>query len=89
MVCSDMTYKEIVRFSQEHPYVKFYHPMFSDDEFLYATPDGKIWTEEGYLFEDWDLLSHNNGMRLRSDWNDWFTHGYKIERKKDGLTYEF
>lgn len=52
MICSDMTYKEIVRFSQEHPYVKFYHPMFSDDEFLYATPDGKIWTEEGYLFED-------------------------------------
>lgn len=57
-----------------HPLVRYTHRNFSPDEYIYAKPDGNIYTEEGYLFEDWhsEGPGQHNGMRMREggSWED-------------------
>lgn len=57
-----------------HPLVRYTHRNFSPDEYIYAKSDGNIYTEEGYLFEDWysEGPGQHNGMRMREGgtWED-------------------
>lgn len=75
-----MTRSEAMAAIQADPNVKVTHDYFSPEEYLYMK-DGKIYTEEGYLFEDFDPLSANNGMRLR-DGENWAT-GWSIWKEPE------
>ena len=68
-----------------NPYVRYTHPNFSSDEYIYTKEDGRIFTEEGYLFEDWtsEGPGKHNGMRMRAggSWEDGWTR-YSDEEKE-------
>ena len=53
--------------------VKVTHWLFDDREFIYCR-DGKVYDENGYLFEDWISTGPNahNGVRMRigGNWDD-------------------
>lgn len=70
-----ITRSEAVALMQSDSNIKVTHDYFSPEEYLYMK-NGKIYTEEDYLFEDFEPLSHNNGMRLR-DGENWAT-GWSI-----------
>ena len=70
-----MTRSEAIAHMQLNPNIKVTHDHFSPEEYLYMK-DGKIYTEEGYLFEDFEPRSNNNGMRIR-DGENWAT-GWSI-----------
>ena len=47
---------------------------FSEEEYLYLGNDGKVYDENGYLFEDWYTDAHD-GIRMRNGgaWEDgWY-----------------
>lgn len=67
-----MIREEMVQLIKAYPYVKFTHYLFSEDEFIFSRDDGFIYDEKGYLFENWELFSANNGIRRRvgGQWED-------------------
>ena len=65
-----------------YPGVKVSHILFDSDEYIYSKEDAKIYTEEGYLFEDWHSYGpgQHNGFRGRVEglWDhDWFLYEEK------------
>lgn len=74
-----MTKSEIITYMKAHPGVKVTHWLFDKDEYLYGDSSGKIYTEEGYLFEDGSLA--HNGMQLRTG-NMW-EEGWSILENKE------
>ena len=72
-----MLWSEVVFDMQHYPYTRYTHPNFSSDEFIYMKRDGKVYTEEGCLFEDWisDGPGCHNGMRMRcsGNWREGWT----------------
>lgn len=58
-----MTKNEAIDFMKDNEGVKVCHYHFSPEEYLYMK-NGVIYTEEGYIFEDFYSRSHN-GMRIR------------------------
>lgn len=66
-----MTRSEMINFLKENPYVKVTHSLFGSDEYIYSKEDGKVYEENGYLFEDWHSLYHD-GLRMRTggEWED-------------------
>lgn len=64
----------MIEFMKENPNVKFTHPLFSDDEYIYQKENGNVYDENGYLFEDWysEGVGQHNGIRMRigREWND-------------------
>ncbi len=69
-----MSRSDVIVFMQENPNVKIKHILFSDGEYIYQKEDGKIYDENGYLFEDWysDGVGQHNGLRLRNS-GEWST----------------
>lgn len=57
----------MIKIMKDNPGVKFCHGLFSKNEYLYCKEDGKVYTEEGYLFEDWfsEGTYKHNGLRMR------------------------
>lgn len=57
----------MIVFIKENPSVKITHENFNSDEYIYSKPSGEVYTEEGYLFEDWhsNEFRGNNGIRMR------------------------
>lgn len=83
-----MTRNEMVEFIKNNPHVKITHTYFSSEEYIYSDSSGKVYTEEGYLFEDWhsnEYLGHN-GIRMRKGegWeNGWSLYkGMNMEELK-------
>ena len=72
----DKTKDEIIDYMRKNFYAKVSHWLFDSDEYLYMKPDGNIYTEEGYLFEDFHTNYRNDGMRCRTG-RYWET-GWKI-----------
>lgn len=66
-----MTREVMIVFIEENPNVKIVHTLFDSNEYLYQKEDGKIYDENGYLFEDW-YSDDKNGIRLRTGgiWED-------------------
>lgn len=62
----DMTKDQIIEYMRNHHYVKVDHWLFDPEEYLYMKPDGKVYTEEGYLFEDFHTPYNHNGLRIRT-----------------------
>ncbi|MBQ8806496.1 MAG: hypothetical protein IJZ68_08585 [Bacteroidaceae bacterium] len=50
------------------PHVKISHRFFTKDEYIYLGDDGKVYDENGYLFDDWDSPA-NCGLRMRTGGN--------------------
>ena len=74
-----MTRTEMIEFINDNPYVHITHDLFGTDEYIYADIYGRVWDENGYLFENWDSVtdvwSGNNGIRMRTGgkWEDgWY-----------------
>lgn len=67
-----MTRTEMIEFIKENPNVKITHSLFAPDEYIYSLPNGVVYTEEGYLFEDWIVGSYHSGIRARQGdlWED-------------------
>lgn len=73
----------MIVFMEENPNVKITHWLFSDDEYIYQKEDGKVYEENGYLFEDWysEGAGQHNGIRMRNGGN-WET-GWKVKEDSD------
>lgn len=67
----------MIVFIQENPNIKITHSLFSEGEYIYQKEDGKVYDEEGNLFEDWysDGVGRHNGVRMRigGNWDDGWT----------------
>lgn len=63
-----MTRNQMINYILDNQYVPITHILFSEDEFIYAARDGKVYDENGYLFEDWysDGIARHDGIRERS-----------------------
>ena len=70
-----MNIDQMIQFMKENLYVKITHPLFSDNEYIFQKEDGKIYDENGNIFEDWQS-DISNGLRLRcsKNWKD----GWKV-----------
>lgn len=71
---------------ENHPMDKISHPNFSDEEYIYQTTNGNVYTEEGYLFEDWysEGIGQHNGLRMREkgSWNDgWYVKEHIMQHE--------
>lgn len=66
-----MTRDEMIEFIKNNPNVKITHTHFSPDEYIYSRSSGRVYTEEGYLFEDWysNEFRGHNGIRMRKGGN--------------------
>lgn len=76
-MCDTMTKLEALDYMRKNPYAKVAHRLFDKNEYLYMKPDGKIYTEEDYLFEDFYSLYRADGMRIRTskEWRDgWYEY---------------
>ena len=66
-----MNRETMIEFIKENTYIKITHPLFSNNEYIFQKEDGKIYDENGNIFEDWgsDIC---NGIRLRCGglWED-------------------
>lgn len=71
-----MTRLEMMAVLTSRPNTKITHRLFDDNEYIYLGPDGKVYDENGYLFDDWDTARHN-GVRMRKG-NAWET-GWMIK----------
>ena len=60
-----MSRDEMIKYMAENPNMKITHRLFDFDEFIYQSEDGRIYDENGYLFEDWESEWHN-GIRTRT-----------------------
>jgi hypothetical protein len=77
----EMTYNQMIAFINTNPYKKVTHWLFGEDEYIYANRGGVVFTEEGYVFENWKATDHcHNGLRMRTDIN-WQT-GWKLWEQK-------
>ena len=47
-----MNYNEMIEFILSHPFVAISHTLFDDCEYIYLGKDGRVYDENGYLFED-------------------------------------
>ena len=65
----DMTKLEAIKYMRDNNYAKITHCLFASDEYIYMKPDGNIYTEEGYLFEDFSSSYRFDGMRIRTGIN--------------------
>ncbi len=72
---------EAIKILHTQPNVHISHVYFDEHEYVYMK-DGAVYTEEGYLFEDWYSAAHN-GMRMRSG-SGWET-GWYIKRQNISL----
>lgn len=65
-----MTKVEIMALLQKYPYIRITHNLFTKEEYIYSKEDGRIYDENGYLFEDWYSV-FNCGLRMRigDEWN--------------------
>lgn len=76
-----MTRNEMIEFIKNNPNVRITHDLFDADEYIYSDIYGLVWSENGYLFEDWDsftdMWSGVNGIRMRigGKWED----GWRIK----------
>lgn len=62
-----MSRDEMIDFIKKHPNVKITHEMFADFEYILQRDDGKVYNEEGNLFED-QYSAHGvgrDGIRTR------------------------
>lgn len=78
-----MSRDDIIIFMKENPNTKVTHWLFSSDEFIYQKEDGRVYDENGYLFEDWcsNGAGQHNGIRMRigGNWDD----GWKVKEDSD------
>ena len=58
-----MTKAQMIDFIIIHPYMKVSLWLFDDDEYIFYN-GGRVYTEEGYVFEDW-TSDRANGLRVR------------------------
>ena len=75
-----MTRTEMITFIKENPNVPITHPLFTIDEYIFSVENGKVYTEEGYLFEDWYSPNDRtgwNGIRMRT--GGWWEDGWHIK----------
>lgn len=58
----------MIVFINENPNVKVTHILFGDDEYIYQKEDGRVYDENGYLFEDWysEGAGKHDGIRMRT-----------------------
>lgn len=83
-----MTRDEMIVFMEENPNVKITHTLFDSDEYIYQKEDGKVYDENGYLFDDW-YSDRNNGVRMRTggNWEDgWSVKEIDIKKIR-GMEY--
>ena len=67
-----MTREVMIKFMEENPNVKITHTLFDSGEYIYQKEDGKVYDENGYLFDDWHSDEHCGlrAMRWEGDWED-------------------
>lgn len=70
-----MTRTEMIDFIRNNPNVPITHWLFSSNEYIYSKENGKVYEENGYLFEDWyspNDIRGWNGIRCRTgdNWED-------------------
>lgn len=73
-----MTKTEIIDFMRENEGIKVTHFLFTPEEYLYMK-NGVVYSEEGYIFEDFYSEHRCDGLRIRSG-NMW-QNGWKLWRE--------
>lgn len=73
MDVTNMTKAQMIDFIKSHPNVKVSHWLFDDDEYIFYS-GGRVYSEEGYVFEDWssdgaDGLRVREGAHWESGWS--------------------
>ena len=61
-----MNRTEMIETLLNNPGVKIKHESFGSDEYIVADKSKTVYTEEGYIFEDW-ISDNHNGIRMRND----------------------
>lgn len=71
----------MIELIKENPGIEITHSFFGDDEYIYQKEDGKIYDENGYLFEDWysEGLGQHNGIRIRKG-GEW-EFGWRLKKE--------
>lgn len=66
-----MTRETMIIFMEENPNVRITHNLFGTNEYIFQNEDGKVYDENGYIFEDW-YSDRCNGIRIRNEenWKD-------------------
>ena len=59
----EMTRAEMIAYIRSNPWVKISHHSFASDEYIFSKDDGRVYDENGRLFEDWNQL--HDGIRRR------------------------
>lgn len=81
MMNNYMTKSDVLEYMRNNHFAKVTHWLFDEKEYLYMAPDGKVYTEEGYLFEDFHSLYQFDGMRMRTG-DSWEIGWSKYENDK-------
>ena len=63
-----MSRDEMIDFIKSNPNIKITHDSFTSEEYIYSDESGKVYTEDGKLFEDWNSNEYqwHNGIRARA-----------------------
>lgn len=69
-----MTKDQAIHYMLHNPHCHVWHPLFTQEEYLYSKGDGIIYDEVGNVFEDFE--SHCAGMRLR--WDEVWLTGWRV-----------
>lgn len=77
-----------------NPYLHISHRYFSENEYIYSKTNGKVYDENGYLFEDWhsDSVTGHIGIRMRYGgyWDDgWYIKSVQCSKLKYGVEVVF
>ena len=72
---------------KNNPNQKITHRLFDSDEYVYGK-NGKVYDENGYLFEDWvsEGIGKHDGMRMRvgGSWEDGWDIRLKLRFLMEG-----
>ena len=87
----DMTKSEVIKYMRDNNYVKITHCLFESNEYIYMKSDGNIYTEEGYLFEDFNSFYLQRLKNSLNDQNSKIKHKINWHKhfKENGGIYSF
>ena len=74
-----MTRDEMIEFIKANPGLKIAHRYFSTEEYIVMRDDGNVYTEEGYLFEDWYSIGPGAHSGIRDRVDSYFQTGWFVK----------
>lgn len=75
-----MNRNEMIVFIKESPFARVTHPLFSADEYIYCGFDGRVYDENGYLFEDWYSEGPGRWAGIRERVGGYWEEDWKVKK---------